>query len=147
MAANWSICTSSEAYFLSIGGEARWWFASSSDKAGRDRFAGHFLGLYSESGKYDFQWHNQLCRQGEFWSAGLSYGYAMPLGKWLNMEFSLSAGYASIPFRGYDPSENYEILWRDPEIVGRVSYFGVTKAQVSLILPITVKLKSGGARR
>lgn len=132
--------------FLSIGGEARWWFARPESVKRRDRLTGHFLGLYSESGKYDFEYKRDICRQGEFWSAGLSYGYSMPVGKRLNLEFSLSAGYASIAFRGYDPSDDYEILWRDPKEVGRVHYVGLTKAEMSLVIPVTVSYKTGGQR-
>ncbi|MBR7156981.1 MAG: DUF3575 domain-containing protein, partial [Bacteroidales bacterium] len=137
--------------FLSVGGEARWWFLPKVHEATdrrirRDKFTGHFLGVYSESGKYDFERQRDICYQGEFWSAGLSYGYAMPIGKRLNMEFSISAGYASIAYRGYTPSEDYEILWRDPDKVGRWHYFGPTKVQVSLVVPITAKIK-GGYRR
>ena len=64
----------------------------------------------------------------------------------LNFEFSLSAGYASIPYRGYIPSDNYEILWRNPEDAGSLHYFGLTKAQVSLVVPIVVNYKKGGGR-
>lgn len=129
--------------FLSLGGEARWWFVS-----GDKRLTGHFLGLYGESGKYDFQFREKVCRQGEFWSTGISYGYAMPLGRKqkVHLEFSLSAGYASIAFRGYIPSEDYEFLWRDPEEIGRWHYWGPTKAQVSLVVPIKAKTKTGGRR-
>ena len=123
--------------FLSIGAEARWWFKA------KERLQGHFLGAYAESGKYDFEFQRRICYQGEFYSAGLSYGYAMPVGKHVNLEFSLSAGYASMAYRGYSPSEDYEILWRDPNKVGRVHYFGPTKAQVSLVIPIRVKTKGG----
>ena len=126
--------------FLSIGGEARWWFKS------KNTLQGHFLGAYAESGKYDFEYQRKICYQGEFYSAGLSYGYAMPIGDRFNLEFSVSAGYASVPYRGYIPSEDYEILWRDPNKVGRLHYFGLTKAQISLVLPISVKTQKGGAR-
>lgn len=137
--------------FLSIGGEARWWFwrgpgRNPGDRLFRDRLTGHYLGLYAESGKYDFEHKTSFCRQGEFWSTGLSYGYAMPIGKRLNLEFSLSAGYASIAFRGYDPSDDYEILWADQSEVGRVHYWGITKAQVTLAIPITVRYKAGGRK-
>ena len=124
--------------FLSIGGEARWWFKAD------DRLQGHFLGAYGESGKYDFEYQRSICYQGEFYSAGLSYGYAMPVGKKLHLEFSVSAGYASIAYRGYTPSEDYEILWADKNKVGRLHYFGPTKAQVSLVIPIKVKTQKGG---
>ena len=138
--------------FLSIGGEGRWWFKpmprpQMGKSVQRDRLMGHFVGVYAESGKWDFEWGRDICHQGEHWSVGLSYGYSMPLGRRLNMEFSLSLGYASIPYRGYTPSENYEILWRDLAKQGRWHYFGPTKVQVSLVVPITMQTKrKGGAR-
>ena len=135
--------------FLSIGLEGRWWFKpmpreATETRIKRDRLMGHFLGVYGESGKWDFEHKRDICYQGEHWSAGLSYGYAMPVGKRMNLEFSVSVGYASIAYRGYTPSEDYEILWRDPEKVGRWHYFGPTKAQVSLVLPFIIKVKKGG---
>lgn len=138
--------------FLSIGAEGRWWFKPQPRpqmgmRVQRDRLMGHFVGLYAESGKWDFEWGREICHQGEHWSVGLSYGYSMPLGRRLNMEFSISVGYASIPYRKFTPSGDYEILWRDPEKHGRWHYFGPTKAQVSLVVPITMKTKrKGGAR-
>ena len=135
--------------FLSIGGEGRWWFKpqprpETEKLKKRDRLVGHFLGAYCESGKYDFERRRDICYQGEFWSVGLSYGYSMPISRWLNLELSVSAGYASIAHRGYTPSPDYSILWRDYEKVGRWHYFGLTKAQVSLVLPIRITVKKGG---
>ena len=137
--------------FLSIGAEGRYWFKpmpreATETRIKRDRLMGHFVGVYAESGKWDFERKRDVCYQGEHWSAGLSYGYAMPIGKRLNLELSVSAGYASIAYRGYTPSEDYEVLIRDPEKVGRWHYFGPTKAQVSLVLPFIVKYKKGGVR-
>ena len=138
--------------FLSIGGEGRWWFKpmprpQMGRSVRRDRLMGHFVGVYAESGKWDFEWGRDICHQGEHWSVGLSYGYSMPLGRRLNMEFSLSLGYASIAYRGYTPSENYEILWRDPAKQGRWHYFGPTKVQVSLVYPILLTTKKKGGKR
>ena len=138
--------------FLSIGGEGRWWFKpmprpQMGKSVQRDRLMGHFVGVYAESGKWDFEWGRDICHQGEHWSVGLSYGYSMPLGRRLNMEFSLSLGYASIAYRGYTPSEDYEILWRDPAKQGRWHYFGPTKVQVSLVYPILLTTKKKGGRR
>ena len=127
--------------FLSVGTEGRWWFKSPK------RLQGHYCGIYSESGKWDFQWNRSICHQGEFWSVGASYGYSMPLGECLNLELSLSVGYASIAYRKYEPSDNYEYLWRDPLKSGRWNYFGPTKAQVSLVLPINVGTKLKGVAR
>ena len=137
--------------FLSIGAEGRWWFKplpreATETRIKRDRLMGHFVGVYGESGKWDFERQRDICYQGEHWSAGLSYGYAMPIGKRLNLELSVSAGFASIAYRGYTPSKDYEILWRDPNKIGRWHYWGPTKAQVSLVLPFIVKVKKGGDR-
>lgn len=117
----------------SIGFEPRWWFIRDERK---DYMSGHFLGVYGMSGKYDFQWDTRLCYQGEYWTAGLTYGYAMPLCKWLNMEFSISAGYLHSDYRHYQPSGDYEHLWRDRFKVGKISWFGPTKAKISLVIPI-----------
>lgn len=138
--------------FLSIGGEGRWWFKpmprpQMGKSVQRDKLMGHFVGVYAESGKWDFEWGRDICHQGEHWSVGLSYGYSMPLGRRLNMEFSLSLGYASIAYRGYTPSENYEILWRDPAKQGRWHYFGPTKVQVSLVYPILLTTKKKGGSK
>lgn len=137
--------------FLSIGGEGRWWFKPQPRPATeklkkRDRLVGHFIGIYGESGKYDFERKRDICYQGEFWSAGLSYGYSMPISKHLNLELSLSAGYASIAHRGYTPSPDYSILWRDYDKIGRWHYLGLTKAQVTLVIPIRMKVKKGGGQ-
>lgn len=124
-----------------LGLEPRWWFRKSDS---RDRLAGHFVGLYGMVSKYDFQWDHLGCYQGEYWSAGLSYGYAMPLCEWLNMEFSLSVGYLESPYRHYVPDENYEVLWRDKFKTGTVRYFGPTQARISLVIPIACKYSPGG---
>lgn len=116
-----------------MGVEPRWWFRRNDRK---DWLSGHFAGAYAMSGKYDLQWKTSPCYQGEYWSAGLSYGYALPLCKWLNMEFSLSVGYIRSDYRHYQPDEDYEHLYRDKFKVGTVSFFGPTKAKVSLVLPI-----------
>ena len=137
--------------FLSIGAEARWWFKPmprerTEKRIKRDRLMGHFFGVYVESGKWDFERKRDICYQGEHWSAGLSYGYAMPIGKRLNLELSASVGYASIPHRGYEPKPDYSELYHLPEKDGRWHYIGPTKLQVSLVVPVTVRVKKGGGR-
>ena len=117
----------------SMGIEPRWWFARD-DR--RDYLTGHFAGVYGMSGKYDLQWDTKLCYQGEFWSAGLTYGYALPVSRWMNMEFSVSAGFLRTDYRHYQPDPGYEHLFRDKYNVGTVSWFGPTKLKVSLVIPI-----------
>lgn len=123
---------------VSWGGEFKWWFKR------KDKLLGHYLGVYAEYGKWDIEWKRDFCYQGEFTSSGLSYGYAMPIGKRLNMEFSLSAGYASIPYRHYIPADDYSVLVKDPKKHGTWNYFGITKAQISLVIPILTTKRAGG---
>lgn len=141
--------------FLSLGGEVRWWFspeyhAATARRKERDRLTGWYAGLYGMGGKWDFEWKRDICYQGEFWSAGLTVGYAMPIGRWANMEFSLAAGYAHIPYRSYTPTDDYSQLIRDPENHGTWHYVGPTRAEVSLVIPFTFTrkgiIKKGGAR-
>jgi hypothetical protein len=99
-----------------LGGEFRWWIAprperEPPERKERDRLTGHFLGLCGWTGKSDIQIDNRLgCYQFEFCSAGLTYGYSMPVGKFLNMEFSISAGYAQIPYQHYIPTDDWSLL-------------------------------------
>ena len=116
-----------------IGIEPRWWFVRT-DK--RDWLSGHFLGVYGMSGKYDFQWDTELCYQGEYWSAGLTYGYALPVCKWANMEFSISVGYLYSDYRHYQPDVAYEHLFRDYYNTGKTFWVGPTKAKISLVIPL-----------
>ena len=117
----------------SMGVEPRWWFARDDRK---DYLTGHFAGLYGMSGKYDLQWDTKMCYQGEFWSAGLTYGYALPVTRWMNMEFSVSAGFLRTDYRHYQPDPGYEHLFRDKYNVGTTTWFGPTKLKVSLVIPI-----------
>lgn len=133
---------------LSVGGEARWWFApkpvaASDNFVIRDRLVGHFVGAYAMSGMFDIQARKWGCYQGEFWSAGLTYGYSTPIGKRMNLEFSLSLGYAQIPYRHYVPTDDWQDLIRDKFNSGRLHWFGPTKAEVSLVVPITISTKGG----
>lgn len=139
--------------FLSFGGEFRWWFApqtrpASSSMKQRDALMGHFLGLHAWGGKSDIQWGRDFgCYQFDFLSAGLTYGYSMPIGKYLNLEFSISAGYARIPYQHYIPTEDWQILIRDKNDAGVLHYFGPTKAEVSLVIPFRITLPGKGGVR
>lgn len=121
-----------------MGVEGRYWFKRTPE---RKVFSGQFLGLYAMSSKYDFQWRSSFNYQGEYWSAGITYGYAMPISKHLNLELSLSLGYLSTAYRHYTPSPGYTDLIRDPYKQGRMGYFGPTKIKASLVFPINIPLK------
>jgi hypothetical protein len=123
---------------LELGVEGRYWFRNNEYKA--QRLRGHFLGAYGMSAMYDIQNDYNPAYQGEFWSAGLTYGYAMPIGKKkrVNLEFSLSVGYLSMDYRNYFPASDYSELYINELGIGRIKYFGPTKLKVSLVVPINI---------
>lgn len=129
-----------------MGVEGRYWFRENHYHA--HKFRGHFLGLYGMSGKYDFQRDYDACYQGEFWSAGVTYGYVMSLSRRFRLEFSLSVGWLSTAYRHYFPADDYSELWRDHYDHGRKNWFGPTKLKVALVWPLHLSYtkKKGGRR-
>ena len=133
-----------------MGLEGRYWF-NPWDVRGTEKLRGFFAGLYGMSAKYDFQWDRSLNYQGEYWSAGVSAGWATPLGKnkWGNLELSLGYGYRSNQYRGYVPADDYSKLYRKPYDVHKATGFPYwpTKAKVSLVVPINVtRTNKGGSK-
>ena len=124
-----------------LGVEARYWFKSW-DPQGADKFRGWFAGAYGMSSKYDFQWLSSVDYQGEYWSAGITGGYSIPVGpsRHCRLEFSLSAGYLHSDWRHYFPTDTHDKLIRDKANTGTFSYWGPTKAKVSLVIPINIKV-------
>ena len=134
--------------YLTLGGEFRWWFArkpkpETPSRMLRDVLQGHFVGVYGLWGKTDIQWERKLGMYQCYpvWSAGLTYGYSFALTKHWNMELSVSAGYARIPYQHYTPSEDWQILWRDRSKEGVLHYFGPTQVKVSLVRPIVIRYR------
>lgn len=129
---------------LELGAEARYWFRD--NYYHKQKLQGMFLGAYCMSAKYDFQWDYNPAYQGEYWSIGATYGYAMPISRHLNIEFSISVGYLSSAYRHYIPADDYSELWRDRSKQGRVSYFGPTKLKIALVCPLHLKYRKKGGR-
>lgn len=128
---------------LNLGFEGRYWLREQARHKGC--LQGWFAGPYLMSGMYDLQWDREVNYQGEFWSAGVTAGYAMRLSKRLNLEFSLSVGYLSTAYRHYFPADDYSELYRDGKS-GRTNYIGPTKAKIALVWPLHFSYKKGGRR-
>ncbi len=124
---------------LSGGAELRYW---PGNRFRHKTLTGHFAGLYAGGGKYDLQW-KENGYQGEFFiAAGLSYGYSLPLSRRWNMEFSLGIGLLRTDYRHYRARDNYKtLLWQNN---GRYTWFGPTKAKISLVW--LLGNKKGGRR-
>lgn len=125
--------------FLGWGIEGRYWFGK--NRTAYDRLKGHSVGLYGYMGYYDFE-RNFHGHQGEFVNVGVDYTYAMAVGrrKSLHLEFSLGVGYIYSEARQYTVIEANGPLISD-KVTKKVGYFGPTKANVSLVVPIFQKVK------
>lgn len=117
---------------LSGGMEGRCWLGN---RQKRNRLTGHFIGLYAESGIYDFQLRGDGYQGKYYGAAGVTYGYAKQLVQHFSLEFSLGIGYLTTEYKKYTPYEG-DIIWTNS---GRYNFIGPTKAKVSLVWLITTK--------
>ena len=131
--------------FLGWGIEGRYWFGR--NRTVFDRLQGHSVGVYGYMGYYDFE-RNYHGHQGEFMNVGIDYTYAMAVGKKkaIHLEFSLGVGYIYSQARKYSVIPDHGVLISD-KYTKHVRYFGPTKANVSLVVPIFKKVKPNDKTR
>ena len=127
---------------LALDAELRYWFPRKNAQASQ-RLLGHSLGLYAAGGYFDFE-RNAAGHQGEFYNIGLDYLYAVPLwGGRMHLEFELGIGFIYSIAQPYD---NYELggkCYRQPGIKKSFNWFGPTRAQLSLVIPVYTRKKGG----
>ena len=130
---------------LSGTAEGRRWFG---DREGRAPLTGWFAGVYGGLGYYDLEWKDKGY-QGEFFHAGLSGGYAHSIGwsgNW-RMEYSIGLGVLQTKYRAYEPVFGIDEQWhliRQKD--GRRTWFGPTRAKVSLVWMLNHGYKKGGTQ-
>lgn len=116
-------------YWRTYGGdlEIRRWFGK---KAAEKPLTGHHVGLYGQIITYDFEL-GKRGYLGDRWSygAGVSYGYSRPVGKRLNLDFTLGIGYLGGEYKEYIPVGNHYV-W---QATRQRRWFGPTKAEISLV--------------
>lgn len=124
-------------YWRAYGGDitARYWFGHA---ARRKPLTGHHAGVYFQTLIYDFEFGDKgylagkpgssLWERGNY-AAGVEYGYSLPVGRRLNIDFSLGIGYMWGRYYEYRPRDNHYV-WMATR---RLSYFGPTKAEISLV--------------
>ncbi|MDH8701962.1 hypothetical protein M2138_001314 [Dysgonomonadaceae bacterium PH5-43] len=135
---NWSWWnTNADSYYfhrIQIAGlELRRWFGN---KTGNP-LNGWFVGAYGYGGTYDIRlFTDKKSDEGQLsnwtYSAGLTFGYAMPLAERLNLEFSLGVGYLGGKYYKYTIGSCEECIfpWKSTHIR---SYVGLTDANISLV--------------
>lgn len=130
MGAWWNFKSRHNYYRVMSGGlELRKWFGQTSPVPLR----GHFIGLYGMAGTYNLKLgSNGYKSDGNIsYSAGLTYGYSMPVAPRLNIEFSLGIGYLGGKYKKYTYNETDNCYpWLGTR---QRNYFGPTKAKISLV--------------
>lgn len=127
-----------------MGAEGRYWFRRTYD---RKYLTGAFAGAYLMSGIYDLQNDRKFNYQGEFWSAGVTVGYAYKISRLFNLELSAAIGYLNTHYQHYYPTADYDILVRNKYKFGKYNYVGPTKLKVALVMPIEWNFQKRGGDR
>ncbi len=133
----WWDKNSAHRYWRAYGGNVgfRKWFGK---KALAKPLTGHHLGLYAGVVTYDFEFggkgymgglpHRTLWDRCNF-TGGIEYGYALPVAKRLNIDFSVAVGYLGGKVTEYVPKDEIYIYQKTRHL----NWFGPTKAEVSLV--------------
>lgn len=124
-------------YWRAYGGEVfgRWWFGS---KAEEKPLTGHHVGVYCQLYTYDFEWGGTGEMGGKpggnlwdrnLWGAGAEYGYSLPVGRHINLDFSIGIGYTTGEYHKYKPIDGHYV-WQSTH---KRKYFGPTKLEVAFV--------------
>lgn len=124
-------------FWCTYGGNlgARWWLGRNSES---NPFTGHHIGIYAGVLIFDFELGGTGYMGGKpgatLWerflvNSGIEYGYSLPIGRRLNIDFSIGLGYLGGNYIKYFPFDND--YYRDKEY--KLRFFGPTKAEISLV--------------
>lgn len=131
-------------YWRTYGGELtlRKYFGR---RAAEKPLAGHHLGLYGQMLTYDFETGGRGYQSKLSYGGGIEYGYSLPIGRRLNLDFSVGIGYLGGEYKVYDPEDGHYV-WKETR---QRHWFGPTKAEISLVWLLGRKNyndKKGGVR-
>ncbi|MDO4759156.1 MAG: DUF3575 domain-containing protein, partial [Rikenellaceae bacterium] len=116
-------------YWRVYGGDValRKWFGKA---AANKPLTGHHLGLYGQMITYDFETGKRGYLADRWsWTAGLEYGYSLPIARRLNIDFTLGVGYHWGEYDEYLPIDGHYV-WQSTK---NRHWFGPTKVEVSLV--------------
>lgn len=89
----------------------------------------HHLGAYVLGLTYDVEWGGTGYQAARFgFGGGLEYGYALPVGRSLMLDFSLGVGFQDGEYKEYEPQDGHYV-WQSTR---KRHWFGPTKAEISL---------------
>lgn len=116
-------------------------------RAKRRVLSGHHIGVYGLIGAYDFekQRYGYMVDNDKpwAWGAGVSYGYSMPIGKRLNIDFGIGVGYVKAKYEKYEHIDKCHVK------VGEDTWkwFGPTRVEVTLVWNLFNPNKQKGGLR
>ncbi len=124
-------------YWRAYGGDLtlRRWFGK---KAAEKPLTGHHLGIYAGVVTYDFEWGGTGYMGGlpgkTLWdrclfNGGIEYGYSLPVGRRINIDFTIGIGILHGKYLKYRP-QGHSYYW---ESTHNLNWVGPTKAEVSLV--------------
>lgn len=116
-------------YWRVYGGDLalRYWFGNETNEK---PLQGHHLGVYGQMLTYDVEVGNKgILADRWSWSAGVEYGYSLPIARRLNLDLTLGVGYHTGEFYEYIPIDGHYV-WQATKIR---HYMGPTKAEISLV--------------
>ena len=135
----WWAHDSRHRYWRAYGGDIalrRWIGHAAEEKP----LTGHHLGVYAGVVTYDFEFGHTGYMGGNpggnifdrcNYYGGIEYGYSLPVGRRLNIDFTIGIGYLGGEYQKYIPCSSGEgYLWQSTH---RIGWFGPTKAEISLV--------------
>ena len=111
------------------------------------RLLGHSFGIYGAGGHYDFE-RDWSGHQGTFFNIGFDWKYSWPVfhGR-MHMEIELGLGLIYSDAQPYDVFIPYGDCFRRPEERKIIRWYGPTRAQFNIVVPIYRKPMVARVRR
>lgn len=118
-----------------VSPEVRYWFKA------EEPWHGHYGGVFGGVGLYDLE-NRAKGHKGEFWMAGVSYGYMFPIGRKWSLEAGIGVGYLRTGYEDYLPIDGHYVYQESK----RSNYFGPLKAKLALVWRLDALTGKGGGR-
>ena len=124
----WWSKDASHKYWRIYGGEMeiRKYFGR---KAKEKPMLGHHISLYGQFLTYDIENGGTGHQSKKTYGAGMEYGYSLPIGRRLNLDFGLGVGYIKSHYKTYEPKDGCYVY----EATSNRTWIGPTRGEVSLV--------------
>ncbi len=113
--------------------EGRYWFCT------KKPWHGHYVGLFGGGSWYDLE-NGGRGYKGEFWTAGISYGYMFPISRSFSFEAGIGIGFLRTWYEEYLPIDGHYVYQQS----SRTNWFGPVKVKFALVYRLWDSRKKGG---